>query len=175
MIKQCICSLCNKKFDYTEYGEDFDRECFKHEILDHLKGDKVCENIIKEAIKDLNQKYNTKAVLMEYSFNPYYKDYVGYDDKDNICISFKLSISSDIFLEMDIKYVDNIFSLTKDMVLDEIEKYFIEDTYKKITGIVRFEDYCGGHGADDYRINDMYLRDIMKRLEGKKIEIRILD
>lgn len=61
------------------------------------------------------------------------------------------------------------------MILKELEKYYILESEKRITGVVEFEDWCGGHGADDYIINGMYIRDIMKRLEGKKISIQILE
>lgn len=173
MIKQCVCSLCGKKFNYKDYGDDYERECFKHEVIDHLNGDKKCKRIINDTINDLNQKYKLSFSMIDYKFNPYYDDYI-YSGTDEIEISFKLKTSSEIFITLIVKCTDNTINLTKEMIISEIDMYYIKESKKKIIGVVKFEDWCGGHGADDYIINGMYLRDIMKELEGKKVSIQIL-
>lgn len=174
MIKECVCSFCGMKFNYDSYGDDFERRCFKHEVLEHLNGDKKCESIIKDVVNELNEKYGVSFSVLDYNFNPYYDDYDGLV-KNEIEISFELRGTSDIFIRLTVTCISNTINLTRDMILKELEKYYILESEKRITGVVEFEDWCGGHGADDYIINGMYIRDIMKRLEGKKISIQILE
>lgn len=174
MIKQCVCSMCGKEFNYDDYGYDFEAECFKHEIIEHLKGDIKCKEIIEDAINDLNQKYKTDYKISEYDFNPYYSDYgLG---ENQISMSFILNLKSknkQIMIEK--QFENETINLTKEDVIKEVNPYYMEDIEEKYIGVVNFEDWCGGHGADDYVINGMYVRDIMSRLKGKKIEIRIID
>lgn len=172
MKKICKCSLCGAEFSYAERGDCYIEDCFKHEVLDHLKGDKVCKGIIKDTINDLNQKYKIEFTMIDYRFNPYYSDY-GMEE-NSIEISFRLKGISTEYVELYIKCVNNEFTLTKEMLIKELNKYYVEATSESYVGVVRFEDWCGGHGADDYIINGMYIRDIMKRLEGKKISIQVL-
>lgn len=175
MIKKCICSLCQKEFDFEYYGNSYEKECFKHEVIDHLRGDIVCEDIIKSVVNELNQEYKLNFTIKDYEFNPYYKVWDSSVCGNEIDLSFKLQTSSDIFIRLTTTCIDGEISLTKEKITEMIKKYYIEESEKQITGVVEFEDWCGGNGADDYVINGMYLRDIMKRLKGKKILIQILE
>lgn len=175
MKEQCICSFCDKVFVRTDDADEYKRECFEHEVNEHMNGKEYFKDLIEESIEELNSEYNVEARYKRFGFRPYYTDY-GYGE-DQIGMSFVLVLSEDkqVAINYEFKYVEGEFSLDKKGIIEKLTPQYLASVKKEYKGVLGFEDWCGGHGEDDYTLNGMYLRDILRELKGKKIEIRVLD
>lgn len=155
-------------FECEHFGGKFynKKECFDHEINEHGGLDKY-KKIIYDILNKLNQKYNMNKSIDEKELNLniynsecdgfYYTEiYVSFD-VDNYLIA--ACVSDDT--------IENIIE-------SEMDKAFLKDI-NSIEGILQYEGWCGGHGADAYIINGIYLKDLLFNKSGKRIKIEIID
>lgn len=176
MKEQCICDFCGKVFvSNPDRTDEYKVKCFQHEVMEHMNGEEYFAELIQGCIDKLNKEYGVDFYYEDYDFNPYYENY-GYDN-DNINMSFILVVGQKRITVtfIDFKYKNRKFTLGEEEILKALNPYYIENVQKEYEGVLEFEDWCGGHGADDYVLNGMYMRDIMHRLKGKRISIKVLD
>jgi len=176
MKKQAVCEYCGQVFDSKDYEYDNEHisECAKHE-MSHLNLIDSFRINVKESLSILYSKYDSKSQFNKIETSVCYDDYYGKDitysfefNSDKIKKSYKVSFKVD--------YDTNKEHIpTNEEIMNEIEKYYISNIKKEYKGKVSFEDFCGGHGEDDYILDNRYIRDIFKELTGKNIEIKILD
>lgn len=153
------CEYCEHKF----YDK---KECFDHEVNEHDGLDKY-KRVIYNTLSKLNQKYNMNKSIdeKELDLNIYNNECDGFYYKD-IYVSFHIENHSIEAYVSD----DTIESIME----SEMNKAFLQDI-NCIDGILQYEGWCGGHGADDYIINGIYLKDLLFNKDGKRIKIEITD
>ncbi|WP_039230611.1 hypothetical protein [Clostridium haemolyticum] len=176
MLKIVKCQYCGKEFIETEedYGE-YIRECVLHEI-EHVHIKKCFEENLKNALRILDRKYNTVSNNENYNIDAIS---TGYDNNDinYIAYNFTLIINKDIYKDIELWGGHREFKHcpTIQEIINEIEKYYKSNIKKTYEGVVTFEDWMGGNGANDYVLDGQYTRDIFKELLGKKIKITVVD
>lgn len=173
MIKKVICQYCGKEFLENDYEyDDYIPECEIHE-MSHLNLKEKFEINLQQALNRLDQKYNCKSHYQNCSVD-LYRNY-NYDDE----ITYDCDFSSDKFetihlqIKVDYEQLENV--PTTETIISDIEKYYIAEIKKEYIGIVEYEDWCGGDGADDYVLDGQYMGDIFRELKGKKVLIKVLD
>lgn len=177
MKKQAVCQYYGKVFeevDENNITHEYLSECATHEV-EHLNTKATFKNNLEETLKVLDNKYDSVSSYNKISVHTCYDEhYYGTD----ITYSFNLQsnkLDKNYNIEIVVQYEDkeNI-PATKD-IIEKIEKYYICNIKKEYKGLITYEDWCGGDGADDFMIGDRYIRDVFQELRGKTIEIKILD
>lgn len=164
-----ICEKCGKEF--IGDGTEVKRTCIEHEVLEHFNAKVVFKERLEEVLCILDKHYKTETSYLFKDLS-IYMDYCG--SFDNISYYFNIS-NNNLSKDCVIVVYDytKIPSITE--IREHIEKYFKSNVKKYYEGIVQFEDFCGGDGADDYILDGQYMRDIFKELKGKKIKITIVE
>ena len=142
MIIKIICEKCNKEF----VGSDNKKKCVEHELIEHYNANVVFKTNLAECLFQLDNIYNTNTTysFKEISIN---EDYNGEIENISYCFEiinnqFKKDVQIYIYEYQCIPSISDIRS--------EIEKYFKSFVKKHYEGIVSYEDFLGGYGADDY-------------------------
>lgn len=168
MKKIYECQITGKQFKDRE-------ECLRNEVKElNIKG--KYEDIFKDVIQKLNDEFSTKAELLSFDIRCYH----DYYECDNIEVNAKI-VSNHV--EDIINYSFTDYYDYKDYTMktsDEIYKsirdlHFTPKIQSKYVGILSFEDYMGGHGADDYTIGEVHMRTIYNAFKGKKVELKIIE
>ncbi len=177
MIKKVVCKYCNKEFikDNYEYYR-YLSECAEHE-MSHLNLKEEFKNNLISALNSMDKKYNCESNYWSCTVDLYY--YSNYNNDDPSAVSYTSCFDSNKFekkkITINVDY-DNLEHVpTENEIIQRIEKYYVSEIKKEYSGIVEFEDWCGGYGADDYVLNGQYIKNIFEQLKGKKIKITVLD
>ena len=169
MIIKTICEECGKEF--IGDGGEIKKQCAEHELTEHYNADKIFKERLRYALSELDNCYQT-ATSYQFKKVSVYEDYYGNIEN----VSYYFSISNSEFnkgCEIDVYDYKNIPTVRD--IKEEVEKYFKSNIKKHYEGVVRFEDWCGGHGADDYVIDGQYIREIFSELLDKKIKITVIE
>lgn len=177
MKKQAVCEYCGKVFEERINGENYysyKQDCVEHEIT-HLPLAKDFEYNLSCSLNELDEKYGSESNIIKIDISACWDSYYGKD----ITYEFKLEntkINKTISEKIEVPYENKESIPTKEEIMTRLEQhYFIPTLKKEYKGKVSFEDWCGGDGADDYMIGDLYVKNIFHELKGKNIEIKIVD
>lgn len=169
LIIKTICEECGKEF--IGDGGEVKKKCVEHELIEHYSADKLFNERLNNVLLDLDTHYKTKT---SFSFKgvSVYEDYYGGIEN----ISYYFNISNDnLNKDLQIDVYDYTQIPTIRDIKNAIEKHFKANIKKYYEGIVKFEDFSGGNGADDYVLDGQYMRSICQELVDKKIRITILE
>lgn len=177
MKKQAVCEYCGKVFEERINEENYynyKQDCVEHEIT-HLPLAKDFEFNLSCALNELDEKYDSESNILKIDISACWESYYGRD----ITYDFKIEntkIKNIMIEKIEVPYESKEKIPTKEEIMTLLEQhYFIPTIQKEYKGTVSFEDYCGGLGADDYMIGDLYVKDIFHELKGKNIKINIID
>lgn len=173
MKNQVVCEFCGKVFSKDLSVIDLKKECFRHEVLEHLNGEETLKNYIEKAISELNKEYSIEGAYSNYVFNPYYTD--GMYEEDRVEVTFDLRIK-DCCYNVSVEFIckDMKMYVDKNDIKQEISRYYRKEK-KEFTGIVKEDAWCGGYGSGDYLLDGVNLGDLLGDLVGKKISIKIIE
>ena len=176
MIKKAVCDKCGREFiEVVEDGivNNIAKECLEHELVEHFNVNKTFETELVKAISKLDSVYNT-TTKYEFKDVSVYENY--YNGIEKIEYTFKIENEKIKSKEVDIVIYENYTIVpTSEKISKIIEKHFKSSVKKYYEGVVEFEEWCGGNGADDYVLDGDYMNSILRELLGKKIRILVLD
>lgn len=169
MIIKTICEECGKEF--IGDGGEIKKNCVEHELMEHYNADKIFKERLSNVLYSLDNCYQTKT-LYQFKGVSVYEDYYGGIEN----VSYYFNINNDkINKDLQIDVYDYTKIPTINDIREIIEKYFKSNIKKYYEGVVKFEDFCGGYGADDYILDGQYIRQIFNELLDKKIKITIIE
>lgn len=120
---------------------------------------KEYETMVLEVVEVLNEQYEKEYQVTDCQIDVY---------SDCTYICFLLNGER---VKIDITNPQSPQEGVRTLIKEVLTGYYT-NTY---IGTVYYEDWCGGHGADDYMLNNIYMRDIMSRFVGKRVRISVID
>ena len=177
MKKQAVCEYCDQIFeehiDINDY-RDYKKECVEHEVT-HLNLEEKFTNNLKNALNELDRKYNSISTISKIDVSACWDTYYGRD----VIYDFELhntTLDKIISSKIKVSYGDKEKIPTSEEIINKLEQhFFIPMVNQKYEGIFTFEGYCGGNGADDYMIGESYMRTIYKAFKDKKVRIEVME
>ena len=176
MKKQAVCEYCGKVFqerndeDYYDYKQD----CVKHEIT-HLNLYEDFKINLTCALWELDQKYKSGSNILKIEVSACWGSYYGKDVTYDFEVN-STAINERIVQKIEVPYDNKENIPTKEEIINLLEHhYFIPTIENKYEGIFKFEDWCGGDGANEHMIGDSYISTIYEAFKGKKVRIEVIE
>lgn len=177
MKNQAVCEYCGKIFEEkkdSEYYHNYEQECVEHEIT-HLNLEEDFRNNLTEVLNIIDKKYNSESKISYIKVSACWDSYYGKD----ITYEFEIrntKIAEKITQKIEVQYNNKENIPASEEIINLLEQnFFIPTIENKYEGLVKFEDWCGGDGADDYMVGDSYISTIFKAFKGKKVRIEVIE
>jgi len=177
MKKQAVCEYCGQIFEeHTDLNDyrDYKMECVEHEVT-HLNLEEQFRNNLKNALNKLDEKYQGLSIISKIEVDACWDSYYG----RKVTYDFELyntTLDKNIGSKIEVHYGNKEKIPTSGEIIDKLEQhFFIPVINQKYEGEFTFEDYCGGDGANDFRIGESYMRTIFGAFEGKKVRLEVIE
>lgn len=162
------CSVTGKQF--TD-----ERECLNHEIESRGIPEAYKGNFEK-ALKSVASKFEVEVEIVDFKVCAY----VDFDDFYEIVVDYTLSSPSfESLIRSTLKdhYDFHDFKVKSSEEFAQLltSLHFTPKLQNKYVGVFFFEDYMGGHGADDYLIGHHTMRSIYNAFAGKTVELKVIE
>lgn len=177
MKKQAVCEYCGMVFEEkpdNEYYYNYKLACVEHEIT-HLNLEGDFRNNLKESLDRIDKKYKSESKISKINVSACWDSYYGKD----ITYDFEVKntkIDINIIHKIEVQYNEKENVPTSDEIIKLLEHHFFIPTIdNKYEGLFRYEDFCGGDGADDFMIGESYMHTIYEAFKGKKVRIEVIE
>ena len=172
MIELAKCRYCGEIFS-DEMNNNYWEEYISHEVS-HLDLEPKFRNNLDMALRELDDEYQSEFYYTDFKFiiesDEYYGTFLTYKVTVK---SEKLSVKADV--NMKVMYINKEIVPTVKEIKKSIEGSYTKKLSTSYKGIVLYDSYLDGNGTCEYMIDNKLAKDILKELNGKRIEIRVIE